>query len=222
MCFVPSDALYTAARERKLQPEQITQYGLPIRKGFWPSSISHQDAVSEISKPMLRKNLGLKDAEPVVLVVGGGDGMGGIVDISTQLGFELGRSPTLKSQLVVVCGKNLEAKEKLESISNWGSSVDVKVQGFVTNMDEYMKASDVLVTKAGPGTIAEASICGLPCMMFSYLYVPASLSIYIFQTLTVVFPLFSSDLVKKKEIFLLSKNPILAATIRIRLRLPKL
>ena len=34
---------------------------------------------------------------------------------------------------------------------------------------DRMKASDVLVTKAGPGTIAEASICGLPCLMFSYL-----------------------------------------------------
>lgn len=95
--------------------------------------------------------------------------MGGIVDISKQLGYELGCSATMKSQLVVVCGKNHDAKHQLESISDWGSSVDVRIQGFVTNMDEYMKASDVLVTKAGPGTIAEASICGLPCMMFSYL-----------------------------------------------------
>jgi 1,2-diacylglycerol 3-beta-galactosyltransferase len=32
-----------------------------------------------------------------------------------------------------------------------------------------MKASDILVTKAGPGTIAEAAICGLPCMLSSFL-----------------------------------------------------
>jgi 1,2-diacylglycerol 3-beta-galactosyltransferase len=170
MCFVPSDALYAAARERKLQTEQITQYGLPIRKGFWPSSVSHSDALplGQI-KSLVRHELGLNDAYPVVLVVGGGDGMGGIVDISKQLGYELGHSSTMKSQLVVVCGKNVDAKNQLESFSNWGSSVDVRIQGFVSNMDEYMKASDVLVTKAGPGTIAEASICGLPCMMFSYL-----------------------------------------------------
>ena len=36
-------------------------------------------------------------------------------------------------------------------------------------MDEFMRSSDVIVTKAGPGTIAEASICGLPCMLSSYL-----------------------------------------------------
>ena len=28
---------------------------------------------------------------------------------------------------------------------------------------------DILVTKAGPGTIAEASICGLPCILSSFL-----------------------------------------------------
>ena len=36
-------------------------------------------------------------------------------------------------------------------------------------MDEYMHASDIVVTKAGPGTIAEASICGLPCILSSFL-----------------------------------------------------
>lgn len=28
---------------------------------------------------------------------------------------------------------------------------------------------DILITKAGPGTIAEAAICGLPCILSSYL-----------------------------------------------------
>ena len=31
-CYVPSDALYNAARERDVKPEQIVQLGLPIRK----------------------------------------------------------------------------------------------------------------------------------------------------------------------------------------------
>lgn len=30
-------------------------------------------------------------------------------------------------------------------------------------------SEDILVTKAGPGTIAEASICGLPCILSSFL-----------------------------------------------------
>lgn len=48
---------------------------------------------------------------------------------------------------------------------------DVKVisLGFVTNMAEYMVAADVLISKAGPGTIAEAAAIGLPIMVTSYL-----------------------------------------------------
>jgi 1,2-diacylglycerol 3-beta-galactosyltransferase len=131
-------------------------------------------SASPSSKQLLRQKLGLNDTMPLVLVVGGGEGMGGIADISKQLGFELGchcdPEPSItKSQMVVICGKNQDAKDELERVKDWGNNIIVHIKGFVNNMDEYMKASDVLVTKAGPGTIAEASICGLPCMMFSYL-----------------------------------------------------
>jgi len=47
--------------------------------------------------------------------------------------------------------------------------IDVVSLGFVTNMAEYMVASDVLVSKAGPGTIAEAAALGLPVMITSFL-----------------------------------------------------
>lgn len=56
--------------------------------------------------------------------------------------------------------------------SNTGSSttqrhgkVNVVGLGFVSNMADYMVASDVLVSKAGPGTIAEAASVGLPVMI---------------------------------------------------------
>lgn len=121
-------------------------------------------------KEAVRKDLGLDTDLPTVLVVGGGDGMGGLVAISDELGSQLGKmgDGEAEFQLVVVCGNNQAARKELEAKS-WGSGVKVSVQGFVNNMDEFMRASDALVTKAGPGTIAEASICGLPCMMFSFL-----------------------------------------------------
>ena len=160
---MPSNVLNQAARDRKLQPSQIVQYGLPIRKGFWktPSNVDDREA--------LRQTLGLDMELPAVLVVGGGDGMGGIVDIAKSLGEELGAGKNAPAyQMTVVCGNNKAAKDALSS-NNWGKGVKVNIQGFVNNMDEYMRASDALVTKAGPGTIAEASICGLPCMLFSFL-----------------------------------------------------
>jgi len=50
-------------------------------------------------------------------------------------------------------------------------SVDVVGLGFVTRMAEYMVAADVLVSKAGPGTIAEAASLGLPVMLTRYVCV---------------------------------------------------
>lgn len=47
--------------------------------------------------------------------------------------------------------------------------VSVVGLGFVTNMAEYMVASDILVSKAGPGTISEAAALSLPVMLTSYL-----------------------------------------------------
>ena len=48
-------------------------------------------------------------------------------------------------------------------------NVQVVSLGFVSRMAEYMVAADVLVSKAGPGTIAEAAAVGLPVMLTSYL-----------------------------------------------------
>lgn len=177
-CFVPSDALYQAAKDRKLADNQILQYGLPIRQGFWATETESSPAKKKFwsrnkstsaskSKEDWRIDLGLEGDLPTVLVVGGGDGMGGIVQIAQTLGKKLGTLER-ECQMVVVCGSNQEARSTLNSVE-WGDQVNVSVQGFVSNMDEWMRASDALVTKAGPGTIAEASICGLPCMMFSYL-----------------------------------------------------
>lgn len=55
-------------------------------------------------------------------------------------------------QLVVVCGTNEKIKGALDG-HKWPSEdtgVTVRVLGFVSNMDEWMTASDLLVTKVSP------------------------------------------------------------------------
>mmetsp|Transcript_28943 Transcript_28943/g.43715 ORF Transcript_28943/g.43715 Transcript_28943/m.43715 type:complete len:573 (+) Transcript_28943:150-1868(+) len=48
-------------------------------------------------------------------------------------------------------------------------NVEVIGLGFINNMAEYMVAADVLVSKAGPGTISEAAAVSLPVMLTSFL-----------------------------------------------------
>jgi UDP-N-acetylglucosamine:LPS N-acetylglucosamine transferase len=59
----------------------------------------------------------------------------------------------------------VEASASIES----NGTVAVVPLGFITNMAEYMVAADVLISKAGPGTISEAAALSLPVMLTSFL-----------------------------------------------------
>jgi hypothetical protein len=65
----------------------------------------------------------------------------------------------------------LKTSYSFESFSGERALGNVAVVGlgFVTKMAEYMVAADVLVSKAGPGTISEAAALSLPVMLTSFL-----------------------------------------------------
>jgi 1,2-diacylglycerol 3-beta-galactosyltransferase len=68
-------------------------------------------------------------------------------------------------QVVVVCGRNTRLQERLRARPQGPGHVRLLVLGFVDNMHELMGACDAIITKAGPGTIAEALISGLPILL---------------------------------------------------------
>lgn len=57
----------------------------------------------------------------------------------------------------------------VESLKGKAGCVTVVGLGFVTQMAEFMVAADILVSKAGPGTISEAAALSLPILLTSYL-----------------------------------------------------
>jgi 1,2-diacylglycerol 3-beta-galactosyltransferase len=67
-----------------------------------------------------------------------------------------------QAQLVMIAGRNERMRAKLTA-TTW--SLPVHVKGFVQNMHEWMRAADLLVTKAGPSTISEALVMGLPLVL---------------------------------------------------------
>eukprot|EP01023_Acetabularia_acetabulum_P001850 TRINITY_DN10731_c0_g2_i3.p1 TRINITY_DN10731_c0_g2~~TRINITY_DN10731_c0_g2_i3.p1 ORF type:complete len:448 (-),score=81.67 TRINITY_DN10731_c0_g2_i3:2713-4008(-) len=148
-CFVATDYTKKLALRMGLKEEQIVVHGLPIRPAF-SSPIS--------SKENLRKKLQMVQNTPGVLLIGGGEGMGKIEATVDAIANIVGD----KCQVVVICGRNKVLVDKLNS-KNY--PMHIVVTGFVDNMHEYMGACDVIVTKAGPGTIAEALIAGLPILL---------------------------------------------------------
>jgi 1,2-diacylglycerol 3-beta-galactosyltransferase len=72
----------------------------------------------------------------------------------------------LPAALAVIAGRNRALRAHLGH-RQW--SLPAFVYGFVDNMPDLMWASDILVTKAGPGTINEAFNAGLPLALYSRL-----------------------------------------------------
>ena len=158
--FVPSDPVKDIALKCHVRESVIEEYGLPLRRAFWKADTRTREEVRQV--------LGIGQLK-TVLVVGGGDGVGRLFHVAEAVGHEL---ETLASnggaQIVVICGKNEKVRKQLQAV-DWPDSVEAHILGFVKNMDEWMAAADLIVTKAGPGTIAEACTRELPVMLSAYL-----------------------------------------------------
>ena len=154
-CFVASEAAAAAARSHGLQPRRIRLLGLPVRSAF---------AELLPDRAAARAKLGLADAAFTALLVGGGEGMGPVAAIAHAVARRLAAAGT-DAQLVVICGRNDRLRRALQQ-ADW--PLPVHVYGFVEDMQEWMTAGDCIITKAGPGTIAEAMICGLPILLSGF------------------------------------------------------
>jgi len=152
LCLVPTEAARQRAMIFGLKPDQVQVVGLPVADRFCQPAGD---------KYTLRKKLGWPIDQPVVLLVGGSEGMGPLY--STARAIAHARLPVA---LMVVAGRNQRLQSRLES-QTW--LVTTRVYGFVKEMPEFMQAADILVTKAGPGTISEALNAGLPMLLYSRL-----------------------------------------------------
>ena len=152
LCFVPTDAAFQRALFSGLSPEQVKVVGLPVADRFC-QPIGDQKA--------LREKLGWPQDRPVVLLVGGGEGMGPLEKTAMAMS-----DSNLPITLIIIAGRNVELKQRLET-RQW--PMKTLIYGFVHEMPDFMRASDILVTKAGPGTISEALNAGLPMILYSRL-----------------------------------------------------
>ena len=109
-------------------------------------------------KKALRRKMGWPEKNITILLVGGGEGMGPLGEIAMKI-----NETKLDVNLAVITGRNKKLKEKLEKYT-W--DIPTFIYGFVTDMPEFMRASDILVSKAGPGTISEALIAELPIILY--------------------------------------------------------
>jgi 1,2-diacylglycerol 3-beta-galactosyltransferase len=152
LCIVPTEQAGQRAYRNGLKSHQVKIVGLPVAERF---------CTPLGDKIELRQQLGWPQDLPIILLVGGGDGMGPIRKTAQAIA-----ASGMPAALAIIAGRNQALKESLEAES-W--PMPTFVYGFVREMPTFMRAADILVTKAGPGTITEAINAELPIILYSRL-----------------------------------------------------
>jgi processive 1,2-diacylglycerol beta-glucosyltransferase len=134
---------------RGIPAERVVATGIPIAARF----------SQKLNRRAIRKQQGLRNDLPVLLVLSGGFGMGPVAEILA--GLDGIKTPL---QIVVVAGRNEDLRRELAAQDRRHPT---RVLGFATNMHELMAAADLILTKPGGLTTSEALASGKPLFILN-------------------------------------------------------
>jgi len=144
------DGYYVASEQVKqdlvrfgVREEKIKITGIPIKRRF--------SSRLDLPKNQLRKKLGLDDDLPLILMMGGSLGLGPYEEVAASLNK---LNPSV--QVVFVTGTNEKMKARLlELKKQW--KIPVKILAYIENLDEWIEASDIVITKPGGVSFSEVA-----------------------------------------------------------------
>lgn len=148
LTLLPTDEAYQLMYRRGMRPSKMLRTGFPVHPKF---------ADNHMGKAEARASLGIAGDPFTILLTSGGVGSGRLQDLVLGLERDLP-----DKQLLVVTGKNRALYDSLKARKRSGRT---HIYGFVNNMETLMAASDIVVTKAGPGTLMEALVMRCPVIV---------------------------------------------------------
>jgi 1,2-diacylglycerol 3-beta-galactosyltransferase len=140
-----------------LPPDRCIVAGLPVHSGAQAGPLPTD------ARAARRCSLGLPADGFVVLLAGGGEGCGGLHRRAAAI-----VRWCADVQVVVACGRNDRLRRRMVKLADRAGG-RLTALGFVANFTDWLRCADVVVTKAGPGVIAEAACCGTPLLLTSHL-----------------------------------------------------
>lgn len=147
--FVAREAMKSDLLAAGLRAERVTVTGIPISRAFRQREDRNEACTA----------LGLRPELPVVLIMGGGLGLGGVESSLQEL-----EKITQPLQILVVAGYNAKLKEKVEAMAEHSRHY-IEAWGFSPCVHELMSAATLLITKPGALTLTEAMAMELPLLL---------------------------------------------------------
>jgi len=153
--LMAKDALriYVAYDEmvRYFPADKIVKTGNPVRQSFDNLNTLKNEALEFFS---------LLNGKPVVLVLGGSLGAG---TINRSLADNIQAVIDSDGQWIWQTGSNYF--EDINALVSVTSAANIRVTGFISRMDYAFAAADVIISRAGAGTISELCIVGKPVIL---------------------------------------------------------
>ena len=137
--------------ERYFPAEKILKTGNPVRQLFEDPDKIRNEALNFFS---------LKDGRTTVLILGGSLGAG---TINKSLADNIPSMIGSDCQWIWQTGSNYF--EDVNALVGVTSASNIKVHGFINRMDLAFAAADIIVSRAGAGTISELCIVGKPVIL---------------------------------------------------------
>lgn len=135
--------------ERYFPAEKIIMTGNPTRKNL---------AQCPLTQAQAKEKLGFDPGRPLILVVGGSLGAGTLNRFMSEYATQL----TDVASVLWQTGRNgyPEAEKTMDSLHAQGKCLNIKATEFVTDMAAAYTSADLVVARAGAGTISELQNLG--------------------------------------------------------------
>ena len=142
--------------DKGLSRNKVKVFPFPIKPSF---------SLRKVSKPVMRRRLGLAQKPFTVLFFFGAEGVGPVKKFLSTLSER-----RLDLQAVVICGRNERLQTDMKALARGPvGSLRIVVRGYVTNLADYISAADVVVGKSGPNQIFETLLQERPIVISSFL-----------------------------------------------------
>ena len=146
---VPSEDTGERLEKKGVPSEKIKAFGIPVDPKF----------TVKLDKRVIAQKLGFSLSAPIILIMGGGQGLGPIKEIVKSL---IHSKSNL--QMMILAGTNKKLIKWLKRMQS-ETPKPMVVFDFAKNVEELMEVATVAVTKPGGMTTTEALTKGLPMVI---------------------------------------------------------